>query len=153
MLTLTLDRRHFSDSICRLGIKHSSCWWECKHCRPWFSPPAGEMVETSGGEALVPLSQFHYLIRLLRTINLNPPEIWGETFLLKLNTKICFLRPVWCTGTQILCSNSSNVGLLPPPPLEPFTKALPFTSCDRRRAVLLRAPPWATSSRSWMFSL
>lgn len=44
-------------------------------CSLQDSPPAGQVVEAGGGEALVLLAQLHHLIRLLCIIHLDPAQI------------------------------------------------------------------------------
>lgn len=50
-----------------------------KICNLSPSPPAGELVEPGGGEALVLLTQLHHLVSLLCAIHLNPTQICRQT--------------------------------------------------------------------------
>lgn len=47
------------------------------HCLS-CSPPAGELIETGGGEAPVLLAQRQHCVSLLCTIYLNPTQIWNQ---------------------------------------------------------------------------
>lgn len=60
------------------------------HCLS-CSPPAGELVETGGGEALVLLAQHQHCVSLLCTIYLNPTQIWNQRS--KANLRHCHCKP------------------------------------------------------------